>query len=136
MLCFIFNYRHYKLVVRGLNITFIKVILIVNLKTFHWHLKDGTIGSLGEISSPSKNIRRQVKIITCTIYINFSIELFILFTSCSFCLIFDSNVHPKWSYIRLSYVLVIFDCVLNKCIWGTCSTFQNWIWVGSWGSWD
>jgi hypothetical protein len=63
VICFIFNYRHYKLVVEGLNITFIQVILMVNLKTFHWHLKDGTIGSLGEISSQSRNIRRQVKII-------------------------------------------------------------------------
>jgi hypothetical protein len=58
VLCFIFYYRHYELVVRGLNTTFMKVKRMINLKTFHWHLKDGTIGSLEEISSQYRSIGR------------------------------------------------------------------------------
>lgn len=60
---FIFYCRHYELVVRGLNITVMKVKHTVNLRTFHWHLKVGITGSRGEISSQSKSIERQVKIV-------------------------------------------------------------------------
>ncbi|GFG30487.1 hypothetical protein Cfor_08112 [Coptotermes formosanus] len=50
---------HYELVVRGLNITVMKVKHTENLKTFHWHPKVGIIGSQEEISSQSKSIERQ-----------------------------------------------------------------------------
>jgi hypothetical protein len=63
MLYFIFDCRHYELVVIGLNITVMKVKHTVNLKTFHWHPKVGIIGSQEEISSQSKSIERQVKIV-------------------------------------------------------------------------
>jgi hypothetical protein len=61
MLDFIFDCRHYELVVRGLNITVMKDKLMVNLRTFLWHPKVGIIGSREEISSRSRSVERQVK---------------------------------------------------------------------------
>ena len=63
MLDFLFDCRHYELVVRGLNLTVMKDKLMVSLRTFLWHPKVGIIGSQEEITSRSKSIERQVKIV-------------------------------------------------------------------------
>ena len=62
MLDFLFDCRHYELVVRGLNITVMKDKHMVSLRTFLWHPKVGIIESQEEISSQSKSFERQVEI--------------------------------------------------------------------------
>lgn len=66
MLGLLFDCRHYELVVRGLNITVMKDKRMVSLRTFLWHPKVGIIGSQEEISSQSKSVERQVKIVLST----------------------------------------------------------------------
>jgi hypothetical protein len=66
MLGLLFDCRHYELVVRGLNITVMKDKHMVSLRTFLWHPKVGIIGSQEEISSQSKSVERQVKIVLNT----------------------------------------------------------------------
>ena len=63
MLDFLFDCRHYELVVRGLNITVMKDKHMVSLRTFLWHPKVGIIGSQEKISSQSKSVERQVEIV-------------------------------------------------------------------------
>jgi len=67
MLGLLFDCRHYELVVRGLSITVMKDKHMVSLRTFLWHPKVGIIGSQEEISSQSKSVERQVKIILNTL---------------------------------------------------------------------
>jgi len=67
MLGLLFDCRRYELVVRGLSITVMKDKHMVSLRTFLWHPKVGIIGSQEEISSQSKSVERQVKIILNTL---------------------------------------------------------------------
>lgn len=66
MLDFLFDCRHYELVVRGLNITVTKDKRMVSLRTFLWHPKVGIIGSQEETSSQSKSVERQVHLVLNT----------------------------------------------------------------------
>ena len=63
MMDFLFDCRHYELVVRGLNITVMKDKHMVSLRTFLWHPKVGIIGSQEAISSQSRSVERQVEMV-------------------------------------------------------------------------
>jgi len=96
MLDFLFDCRHYELVVRGLNLTVMKDKLMVSLRTFLWHPKVGIIGSQEEITSRSKSIERQVKIVL-NIHTHTHTQAYTVHvstSSCSFYSIFN-HLHPN-----------------------------------------